>query len=95
MRRIAFFSLILLLVLSSSAFSGTENVESLILDLKSADPELRRTSLVQLGELGPDALPGAELIVQALSDEVYEVSYAASNALEKLGQVFCPIWRRC
>ena len=52
MRRIAFFSLILLLVLSSSAFSGTENVESLILDLKSADPELRRTSLVQLGELG-------------------------------------------
>ena len=90
MRRIAFFSLILLLVLSSSAFSGTENVESLILDLKSADPELRRTSLVQLGELGPDALPGAELIVQALSDEVYEVSYAASNALEKIGSGVLP-----
>jgi HEAT repeat protein len=74
-----------LLAVLMLAASGRANVEALIADLKSNDPDVRRTAARQLGERGVEARPGLDALVKALKDEDVFVRKFSALALGGIG----------
>src|SRR5262249_30342937 len=61
------------------------DVNGLVRDLGSRDPDLRRQAAKQLGELGPDAKEAVPALTKALKDEDVFVRRFAAQALGSVG----------
>src|SRR5215475_7338731 len=65
--------------------SAAADVMGLLSDLKSKDPDVRRTAATELGKLGAEAKPAVDALVRALKDEDVFVRRFSAQALGEIG----------
>jgi HEAT repeat protein len=65
--------------------AAAADVDALVKQLKSSDPDTRRAAAKALGEVGPDARPAITALTSALSDKDLFVRRFAAQALGEIG----------
>jgi HEAT repeat protein len=78
-------SLVILTLFGLAAAAGAADVPTLVKQLKSSDPDLRRAAAKQLGEAGADAKPAITALAAALKDKDLFVRRFAAQALGEIG----------
>jgi HEAT repeat protein len=78
-------SLALSVVLTLTGYADAADVPALVKQLKSTDPDMRRSAAKELGEAGADAKPAITALAEALKDRDLFVRRFAAQALGEIG----------